>query len=69
MSQATIEQRLETLERQVQALMERIQAAPSKKDWKSSVGMFSDHPLMWEVQEEGRKIREAEREQARRDDS
>jgi hypothetical protein len=40
-----------------------------EKNWRSTIGMFADDPLMKEIDEEGRKIREADREQARRDHS
>jgi hypothetical protein len=38
-----------------------------KKDWRGTIGMFSGDAAMKEIQEEGRKIREADREQAQRD--
>lgn len=62
-----LEERVDTLEKQVAELMERILAPPPEKDWRSTIGMFADDPLMKEIQEEGRKIREADREQFRRD--
>lgn len=62
-----LEERVDALERQVAELMERILAPPPTKDWRSTIGMFANDPVMKEIQEEGRKIREAEREQARRD--
>ena len=62
-----LEQRVDTLEKQVAELMQRILAPPPEKDWRSTIGMFAGDPLMKEIQEEGRKIREAEREEARRD--
>lgn len=69
MSEPSLEDRVATLEEQVAALMERILAPPVEKDWRSTIGMFADDPVMREIQEEGRKIREADREQARRDHS
>jgi len=38
-----------------------------QKDWRSTVGMFTNDPVMKQIQEEGRKIRQADREQALRD--
>jgi hypothetical protein len=67
MSQTTLEDRVATLEKQVAELMDRILAPPPENDWRSTIGMFKDDPIMREIQEEGRKIREADREQARRD--
>jgi len=67
MPKSSLEDRVATLEKQVAELMERIMAPPPENDWRSTIGMFKDDPLMREIDEEGRKIREAEREQARRD--
>lgn len=69
MANTTLEERVTTLERQVAGLMERILAPPPEKDWRSTIGMFANDPVMREIQEEGRKIREADREQFRRDRS
>ncbi|MBW3598641.1 MAG: hypothetical protein KY475_15385 [Planctomycetes bacterium] len=65
----TLEQRVEALEKQVAELMERIMKPPPTKDWRSTIGMFTNDPVMKVIDEEGRKIREAEREQVRRDRS
>lgn len=65
----TLEERVDALEKQVAELMGRILAPPPTKDWRSTIGMFANDPIMKEIQEEGRKIREAEREEARRDHS
>ena len=67
MSGATLEDRVEALENQVAELMERILLPPLEKDWRSTLGMFANDPVMKEIDEEGRRIREADREQARRD--
>lgn len=67
MSETTLEERVTALEKQVAELMGRILAPPPEKDWRSTIGMFRDDPVMKEIDEEGRKIREADREQARRD--
>jgi hypothetical protein len=69
MTSATLEERVTTLERQVAGLMERILAPAPEKDWRSTIGMFANDPVMREIQEEGRKIREADREQFERDRS
>ena len=60
----TLEERVDTLEKQVAELMQRIMAPPPEKDWRSTIGMFANDPVMKEIQEEGRKIREAERQDA-----
>ncbi len=68
MSDSTaLDERVDTLEKQVAELMKRIMAPPPEKDWRSTIGMFTNDPVMREIDEEGRKIREAEREEARRD--
>ena len=65
----TLEERVTALEKQVAQLMEETLSPPPEKDWRSTVGMFRDDPVMKEVQEEAHKIREADREQAKRDHS
>jgi hypothetical protein len=67
MSEITLEslaQRVEALER---ALALKPANAPAKKDWQRVVGMFAGSEFMMQVDEEGRKIREAERELAQKD--
>lgn len=64
MTQSTFEERLEALERAVARLTDQSLAALERKDWRSTVGMFANDPVMKEIQEEGRKIREAERRDA-----
>jgi phage shock protein A len=67
MSQGTLEERVEHLEQQVAQLLAGSQTGDVKKDWRKTIGMFSGDPAMKEIQEEGRKIREADQEQAKRD--
>jgi hypothetical protein len=69
MSETTLENRVATLEKQVAELMEQVLKPPVEKDWRSTIGMFADDPVMREIQEVGRRIREADREQAQRDHS
>lgn len=58
---------LESLANRVAALEEALlHKTERKKDWRRSVGMFADSEFMRQVDEEGRKIREADREAARR---
>ena len=61
---------LESLARRVEALEHALDLKPSlagKDAWRRVVGMFADSDFMRQVDEEGRKIREAEREQARQE--
>ncbi len=64
MAQRTLEERVSALEDAVAALVTGVNR--QKKDWKSTVGMFEGDAVIAEIQEEGRKIREAER-QGRKD--
>jgi hypothetical protein len=61
---------LESLAKRVEAL-ERAFAARGwthpRKDWRKVVGMFHDSDFMRRVDEEGRKIREAERAKAQQE--
>jgi hypothetical protein len=68
MSQQTLEDRVAALEHQMEELTRRLipgEKLPPKKDWRSVVGMFADDPIMKEIIEEGRKIRELDRELTR----
>ena len=55
------------LEKQVATLLLRLGLEPTEKDWQRTVGMFTDDPVMTAIQTEGRKIREADRKKASRD--
>jgi hypothetical protein len=60
---------LESLAKRVEALEKVIATAkpdPSRKDWRKVVGMFRDSEFMRKVDEECLRVREAEREAARR---
>ena len=64
MSRATLEERVEALERQVGALLANHAGTGRAKDWRRTRGAFTGDDLMKQVFEEGRKIREAERRRA-----
>ena len=68
-SATTLEQRVDVLEKRVAEVVARLLSPPPEKDWRSTLGMFANDPVMKEIDEEGRKIREAERQEARRDHS
>ena len=62
---------LESLAKRVEALEKAIatkKADHSRKDWRKVVGMFRDSEFMREVDEECLRMREAEREAARREE-
>ena len=67
MSDTPLEQRIQTLEQQMQSVLMRIQSssAPSRptKDWRKSLGMFDDHPVMQQIDKAGQLVRQQDREQ------
>ncbi len=58
--------RIAALEKQVAELQARVTELPRPKDWRSTIGMFAGDEVMKQIFEEGRKIREADRDRARR---
>jgi hypothetical protein len=66
MSQPSLEDRVATLEKQVAVLLRDRTASGRTKDFRRTRGAFTGDDLMKQIFEEGRKIREAERRQARR---
>lgn len=67
MSQPSLEERVANLEQQVEQLTRRLlpgEKLPPDKDWRSTLGMFADDPIMKEIIDEGRKIRELDRNQS-----
>lgn len=65
MTEPTLEERVAALEKLVVQLMARVPPEPVK-DWRSTIGMFANDPVMKEIQEAGQKIREADRERTRK---
>jgi hypothetical protein len=64
MALPTLEERVTALEQTVAQLVSQSHSAKAKPDWRSTLGMFADDPVMQEIDEEGRRIREADRQQA-----
>jgi len=63
---------LESLAKRVEALERVLHGKPDpdrSKDWRRVVGMFEESEFMRQVDEEGHKIREAERAEAQRAES
>jgi hypothetical protein len=58
-------ERIADLEREVHHLKARLEDV-TRKDWRRTVGMFSGDEVMKQIDEAGRKIREADRERARK---
>ena len=65
MSQLSLEQRVAALERQMAQFKVQHTNGPRKKDWRKTVGMFTDNPGMLELFADAMKIREADRKKAR----
>lgn len=62
---ATLDERLARLEQLVDDLIRKSERPKREKDWRRTVGMFRGDPIMKEIIEEGRRIREADRQAAR----
>ncbi len=67
MASGSLEKRVAKLELQVAKLQGELSTSPPKngKDWRRTIGMFTDDPGMQEIFEEARKIREADRRKTR----
>ena len=67
MSDTPLEQRIQTLEQQMQSVLMRIQSSsapsPPTRDWRKSLGMFDDHPVMQQIDNSGQLVRQQDREQ------
>ena len=67
MKPLSLEQRITALEKEVADLKAlQPKAGARQKDWRRTIGMFTDNPGMLEIFEEAMKIREADRKEARR---
>ena len=64
MSDATLEERIAALEKTVAELLAQSKSTPDGKDWRSAIGMFANDPVMKEIDEEGRRIRQEGRRKA-----
>jgi len=59
--ETTLEERVIKLERLVETLLQRVEVSARKKDWRRTAGMFDGDPLIQEIIEEGRRVREEDR--------
>ncbi len=67
MTTETLEQRVARLEEQMRVVVNGRAdegTSPPRKDWQRTVGMFRNDPIMEEIIEAGRRIREEDRQQA-----
>ncbi|MBL8813634.1 MAG: hypothetical protein JNM43_25940 [Planctomycetaceae bacterium] len=66
MSETPLEQRIQTLEQQMQDVLKRISVSSptssSSQNWRKSLGMFDDHPVMKQIDVAGERIRRQDRE-------
>ena len=67
MTHPTLEERVAALEKLVVQIMAKLPASEPVKDWRSTIGMFANDPVMKAIDEEGRKIREADRRRTKRE--
>ena len=69
MSQQSLEDRVAQLESQMAALLKETSiqrpAEPGRDEWKSTIGMFDNDPVMDEIIEEALKVREEDRQRTR----
>ena len=65
MPNLSLEQRVAALEQQLANILAQQANGSGKKDWRRTVGMFTDNPGMQELFAEAQKLREADRKKAR----
>ncbi len=63
MTQDTLEQRVERLERIVHELQDEPRRDPGKDDWRTTIGAFSADPQAKEIIDEALRLREEDRQQ------
>lgn len=62
MSQSTVEERLDRLEKVVEGVVNQLSSVGSrKKDWRRTIGMFDRDPVMGEIIEDTMRLRDEER--------
>jgi hypothetical protein len=64
-AEATLEERVATLEQLVAQLIRTSERAARKKDWRRTIGMFDGDPIILAIIAEGRRLREEDRRQGR----
>ena len=61
MSEVSVEQRLQQLETQMNAVLLRLGKQPRTKNWRQTIGRFSDQPEMRAVFDDAERLREEDR--------
>ena len=64
MSKLSLEERVVKLEKVMVTVLENLDSSARKKDWRRTAGMFDGDSLMQEIIEEGRRIREEDRQKS-----
>ena len=64
-AEATLEERVATLEQFVAQLMHTSERTARQKDWRRTIGMFDGDPVMQEIMAAGRRLRAEARQQGR----
>lgn len=57
----TLEERVSRLEKIVDRLLGGVDHDHTAKDWRSTIGMFDSDPVMKEIIDEGRRLRDEDR--------
>ena len=65
MAEATLEERVATLEQLVAHLLQTTAPGVRPKDWRRTVGMFDGDPIMQEIIVAGQRLRDEDRRQTR----
>lgn len=61
MSETTLEERVVKLEQLMDTVLQRVDIATRKKDWRRTSGMFDNDPLIKEIIAEGQRVRAEDR--------
>ena len=66
MSSVDLELRVAALEREIQQLRATVAAKPAEKNWRRTVGIFGNDPVMKRIMKEALRIRDENRKATRR---
>lgn len=61
MSEPSLEERVVKLEKLLDSVLQNLDLNRRKKDWRRTAGMFDGDPLMKEIIDEGRRVRQEDR--------
>jgi hypothetical protein len=66
MASMSLEQRVKKLESQVGELRDQLRTGAKSKDWRRTIGAFTDDDAMQEILRDAMRLRDADRKKARR---